>query len=351
MSMSKFPLRMKFALVAIIAPILCAASAHAQRPDTAAVYLYQGADRDQRVLAAAKKEGTLTFYTSMQTPESGPLAAVFEKKYGIKVVLWRATSDQVVQRAITEARGNRNTFDLVETNATEIEALGRENVVAPYHTPHLADLPEWAVPPHRKWYSDRANLWVVAYNTNKVKKAEIPASYDGFAEPKWKGRIAIESSDQDWMYGVINYLGEPRGLELFRKLSALRPEMRLGHALLANLIAAGEVQVGLTVYSGNADSLKNKGGPIDWVAVEPIIGRPQAVGLARSAPHPNAALLFADFILSPEGQKLLNELDRVPASRKQTTLLNKFKYQMVDPIKWVDESAKWEKLFHEMFMK
>ena len=349
--MSKFRLRMKFALVAIIAPILCAASAQAQRADTAAVYLYQGADRDQRVLAAAKKEGTLTFYTSMQTPESGPLAAAFEKKYGIKIVLWRATSDQVVQRAITEARGNRNTFDLVETNATEIEALGRENVVAPYHTPHLADLPEWAVPPHRKWYSDRANLWVVAYNTNKVKKDEIPASYDSFAEPKWKGRIAIESSDQDWMYGVINYLGEPRGLELFRKLSALRPEMRLGHALLANLIAAGEVQVGLTVYSGNADSLKNKGGPIDWVAVEPIIGRPQAVGLARSAPHPNAALLFADFILSPEGQKLLNELDRVPASRKQTTLLNKFKYQMVDPIKWVDESAKWEKLFHEMFMK
>jgi iron(III) transport system substrate-binding protein len=351
MSMSKFRLRVKSALVAIIAPILCAASAQAQRPDTAAVYLYQGADRDQRLLAAAKKEGTLNFYTSMQTPESGPLAAAFEKKYGIKVVLWRATSDQVVQRAITEARGNRNTFDLVETNATEIEALGRENVVAPYHTPHLADLPEWAVPPHRKWYSDRANLWVVAYNTNKVKKDEIPASYDGFAEPKWKGRIAIESSDQDWMYGVINYLGEPRGLELFRKLSALRPEMRLGHALLANLIAAGEVQVGLTVYSGNADSLKNKGGPIDWVAVEPIIGRPQAVGLARSAPHPNAALLFADFILSPEGQKLLNELDRVPASRKQTTLLNKFKYQMVDPIKWIDESAKWERLFHELFMK
>jgi iron(III) transport system substrate-binding protein len=340
------------AVVAAVAPSWSTpAGAQGARPDSAAVYLYQGADREARLLAAARKEGTLTFYTSMQTPESGPLAQAFEKKYGIKVVLWRATSDQVVQRAIAEARGNRNTFDLVETNATEIEALARENVVAQYHTPHTADLPDWAIPPHRKWLSDRANLWVVAFNTGKVKKAEIPPSYDGFAEPKWKGRIAIESSDQDWMYGVINYLGEASGTELFRKLSAMKPEMRLGHALLANLIAAGEVQVGLTVYSGLADSLRNKGGPIDWVAVEPIVGRPQAVAVARAAPHPNAALLFADFILSPDGQKLLNELDRVPSSRKQTTLLNRFKYQMVDPIKWVDESAKWEKLFHELFMK
>src|SRR5947208_16515114 len=128
MSMSKFRLRMKFALVAIIAPILCAASAQAQRPDTAAVYLYQGTDRDQRLLDAAKKEGTLTFYTSMQTPESRPLSAAFEKKYGIKVNLWRATSEQVIQRAVTEARGNRNTMDVVETNAPKVEALGRDGV-------------------------------------------------------------------------------------------------------------------------------------------------------------------------------------------------------------------------------
>jgi iron(III) transport system substrate-binding protein len=340
-----------FAAVMMLAPSWTPVRAQGARPDSAAVYLYQGADREQRLVTAAKKEGTLTFYTSMQTPESQPLSQAFEKKYGIRINLWRATSDQVVQRAVTEARGNRNAFDLVETNATEIEALARENVVAPYHTPHIADLPDWAIPPHRKWLSDRANLWVVAYNTGKVKKQELPQSYDGFADPKWKGRIAIESSDQDWMYGVINHLGEARGLELFRKLSAMKPEMRLGHALLANLIAAGEVPVGLTVYSGLADSLRNKGGPIDWVAVEPLVGRPQAVGLAKSAPHPNAALLFADFILSPEGQKLLNSLDRVPSSRRETTLLDKFKYQMVDPIKWIDESAKWEKLFHELFMK
>jgi iron(III) transport system substrate-binding protein len=286
----------------------------------------------------------------MQTPESGPLSAAFEKKYGIKVNLWRATSDQVVQRAITEARGNRNTVDVVETNAPEVEALGREGVVAEYFSPHFKDFPDWALPAHHKWASARANLWIVAFNTNKVKREDIPKTYDGFADPKWRCRIGIESTDQDWMYAVIQFLGEERGMETFRKLSALKPDMRLGHALLAELIAAGEVPVGLTVYSGNADSLKKKGAPIDWMPVEPIVGRPQAVSVASRAPHPNAAMLFVDFVLSPDGQKVLNDLDRNPASKMQATLLTKYKFSMVDPTKWLDEASRWEKIWKELFL-
>jgi len=330
--------------------LLMVPPAAAQRVEPSAVYLYKGADRDQRLVEAAKKEGTLTFYTSMQTPESGPLAAAFEKRYGIKVNLWRATSDQVIQRSITEARGGRNAMDVVETNAPEVEALARESVVAEYHSPHFKDFPDWALPAHRKWTSARANLWIVAFNTNKAKREEIPPTYEGFADPKWRGRIGIESTDQDWMYAVVQFLGEERGMALFRKLAAMKPDMRLGHALLGELIAAGEVPVGLTVYSGNADSLRKKGAPIDWVAVEPVVGRPQAVAVATKAPHPNAALLFADYVLSPEGQKVLNDLDRNPASKTQATLLTKYKLSMVDPIKWFDEAAKWEKLWKELFL-
>jgi iron(III) transport system substrate-binding protein len=336
--------------IVISAVLAIAPSALAQRVDPSAVYLYKGADRDQRILDAARKEGTLTFYTSMQTPESGPLSAAFEKKYGVKVNLWRATSDQVIQRSITEARANRNALDVVETNAPEVEALAREGVVAEYYSPHFKDFPDWALPAHHKWASARANLWVVAFNTNKVKRDDIPSTFEGFTDPKWRGRIGIESTDQDWMYAVIQFLGEQRGMEMFRKLAALKPDMRVGHALLAELIAAGEVPVGLTVYSGNADSLKKKGAPIDAVPVEPIVGRPQALSVATRAPHPSAALLFADFVLSPDGQKLLNDLDRNPASKTQTTLLSKYKYSMVDPMKWLDESAKWEKVWKEMFL-
>jgi iron(III) transport system substrate-binding protein len=330
-----------------------AASAHAQTAgaDNSAIYSYQGSDRAERLTAKAREEGTLTLYTSMATTESAPLAQAFEKKYGVKVQLWRALSENVLRRALTEMRGGRRSMDVVETNAPEVEALAREQVVAPVDSPYLADLPAWAIPPHRRWFSDRANLWVTGYNTTKVKRDEVPVAVEGFADPKWKGRLSIEATDNDWMYGVVNFMGEQRGLDFFRRLAALKPEMRKGHILVAQLVAAGELQVCLTIYSGNADSIKAKGGPIDWAVVEPLVGRPQAVALAANAPHPHAALLFADFLLSPEGQKLLADMGRVPSSRTQKTLLDAHKYVMVDPMKWIDEAPKWEKLWTELFLK
>src|SRR6516225_4530480 len=271
--------------------------------DNSAIYLYQGADRSERLIAKAREEGTLTFYTSMATTESGPLAQAFEKKYGAKVQLWRALSENVLQRALTEARGGR------------------------------------------------ANLWVVGYNTGKVKREELPAMLEGFADPRWKGRLALEATESDWMYGVVSFMGEARGLEFFRKLAALKPEMRKGHVLVAQLVAAGELPLCLTIYSGNAVSIKAKGGPIDWAAVEPLVGRPQAIAVAANAPHPHAALLFADFVLSPEGQKLLGDMGRVPSSRTQKTLLDAHKHVMVDPIKSLAEAPKWEGLWNELFLK
>jgi iron(III) transport system substrate-binding protein len=326
---------------------------HAQTAaaDNSAIYLYQGADRGERLIAKAREEGTLTVYTSMATTESGPLAQAFEKKYGVKVQLWRALSENVLQRALTEARGGRRSMDVVETNAPEVEALAREEVVAEFSSPSLADLPPWAIPTHRRWFSDRANLWVVGYNTGKVKREELPAALEGFADPRWKGRLALEATDSDWMYGVVSFMGEARGLEFFRKLAALKPEMRKGHVLVAQLVAAGELSLCLTIYSGNADSIKAKGGPIDWAAVEPLVGRPQAIAVASNAPHPHAALLFADFVLSPQGQKLLGDMGRVPSSRTQKTLLDAHKHVMVDPIKSLAEAPKWEGLWNELFLK
>jgi iron(III) transport system substrate-binding protein len=342
-------LQMLLALVFALWPVL--ARAQAAATDNASIYSYNGPDREQRLIAKAREEGTLALYTSMATTESARLAQAFERRYGIKVQLWRALSENVLQRALAEARGRRRAMDVVETNAPEVEALAREQVIAPFDSPYVADLPAWAVPPHRRWFSDRANLWVTGYNTEKVKREELPPTLAGFAAPAWKGRLSLEATDYDWMSGVISYMGETRGEELFRQLSALKPEMRKGHVLLAQLVAAGELQVCLTIYSGNADSIKSKGGPIDWRPIEPLVGRPQALALAANAPHPHAALLFADFVLSPEGMQLLNELGRVPASRTQKTLLDASKYVMIDPIRSTDEAPRWEKLWNELFLR
>ena len=175
------------------------------------------------------------------------------------------------------------------------------------------------------------NLFVVAFNTQKVKREEIPETYEGFADPKWRGKLAIESTDQEWLGAIVKYWGEERAMAFFRKLAVLKPEMRKGHVLLAQLVAAGETPVGLTAYSANANSIKEKGGPIDWVPVEPLVGRPQGLAVMKNAPHPHAALLFADYVLSPEGQALSASsagCRRAKASRRQ---MDTVKFTLIDP--------------------
>jgi iron(III) transport system substrate-binding protein len=316
-----------------------------------AVFRYRGADRDTRLVERAKKEGSVVLYTSLAPTESQPLSDAFQKKYGIKVVLWRGLSAQVVQRAITEARGRRNAVDVIETNGPEMEMLAREKLLGEIHSPYLADLPAGAIPAHRTWFPDRFNFYVVGFNTTKVQRSQIPATYEGFLDPKWKGRIAVEATDAEWMATLIKTWGDAKGMDYFRKLSALRPDVRTGHILLANLVVAGEVPVGLTIYNSNIVPLKRKGAPVDFVPVQPVVARPQGIGVARNAPHPHAALLFTDFVLSPEGQRLLESLGRVPASLRVKSELNNFPFIVIDPSTALDEKDKWEKLWNDLFLK
>ena len=315
------------------------------------VFRYRGADRDTRLVERAKQEGSVVLYTSLAPTESKPLAEAFEKKYGIKVELWRALSDKVVQRVVTEAQARKNTVDVVETNGPEMEMIAREKLLAEIHSPHLQDLPAAAIPPHRTWYPDRMNFFVVAYNTAKVQRSEIPAGYEGFLDPKWKGRIGIEATDAEWMATLIKAWGNEKGMDYFRKLAAMKPDVRKGHVLLAELIAAGEVPVGLTVYNSNVESLKKRGAPIDFVPVQPVAARPQGIGVAKNAPHPHAALLFVDFVISPEGQRLFESMGRVPASTAVKSNLNNFPFTLIDPVTILDESEKWGKLWDELFIR
>jgi iron(III) transport system substrate-binding protein len=335
-------------LLTLVALGVCAvAGAFAQSPQ-AAVYLYGGTDRARRLAEGARTEGTLVVYTSLATSESVPLTQAFEKKYGVKVQLWRSLSSQVMQRALNEANARRHAVDVIETNAPELEALARERVIARFDSPYIADIPSWGVPAHRGWIADRVDFFVVAFNTAKVKRDELPATYEGFLDAKWKGRIGLEATDQEWLAGLAKRRGEKDALDFFRKLVAMKPDVRKGHVLLSELVAAGEVPVSLTNYASNADSMKRRGMPIDWKPVEPVIGRPQALGLAAAAPHPNAALLFADFVLSPEGQQLFNSMGRFPASTKVKSPLVTFPYVMLDPVALVDEDEKWLKYWNEL---
>ena len=337
------------ALAAVLIGAAAGASAQAVDPHRAQL-MYKGADRDKRILDKARQEGSVSVYTSLAPTEAQPLVEAFEAKYGVKVQMWRGLSDGVVQRTLTEARGKRHVVDVIETNGPEMEALAREQVLSEFHSPYLVDIPAESIPKHRQWIPDRLNFYVVAYNPRKVKPEELPKTYEGFLDPKWKRRIALEATDSEWMGGVVKAWGEPRGMEFFRKLAEVKPDMRKGHILLVQLIASGEVDVGLTAYYANVASAKRRGASVDWAAVEPVIARPQGIGIARQAPHPNAALLFADFMLSPQAQAMLAGMGRVPVSRAVKTDTSSLNYVMSDPAVILDESDKWQQLWDRLFM-
>jgi len=297
------------------------------------------------------QDKTVVLYTSLAPTESGPLAQAFEKKTGIKVEVWRALSEKVVQRALTEARAKRYAVDVIETNGPEMEMLAREQLFAELKSPYLADLPPAAIPKHRQWIPDRLNFFVVGYNTQKVRRDELPKDYRGFLDAKWKGRLGIEATDSEWMATLVKRWGERDGFDYFRKLAEMRPDVRKGHVLLAELIAAGEIPVGLTVYNSNAESFKRKGAPIDWLPVHPVVARPQGIAILKNAPHRPAAQAFVDFVLSPEGQELFNSMGRVPVSTKVKTHLNQFEYTLVDAAIVLDEQEKWTREWDKLFIQ
>ena len=336
-------------IAALLAPAL--ALAQGKPGPHSALYLYKGADRDAKVLAGAKKEGKVIVYTSLNTKDSVPISEAFKKKYGVEVELWRSSSEKVLQRAVTEARAGRHSVDSFELNGPELEALWREGLLDKYYTPQGKNMPPAAFAKNGAYIADRFNFFTIGYNTNLVKPNDVPKSYEDLLDPKWVGRIGIEASDTDWFGSLVHAMGEEKGMAFFRKLAAMKPQMRTGHTLMAELVSSGEIALALDIYNHNAERLKVKGAPIEWKPLKPTFGRPNGVSVAKNAPHPHAALLFVDFMLSLDGQQLIKKRNRVPASNKVDSNLNDFPYEMIDPVVVIDEADKWEKRWSELFLK
>ena len=343
-------MRLMIAAVALLVAAGCGQAAEPSGPTAADLALYEGADRLDRLIEGAKREGELSIYTSSQATDVGAVVEAFDKKYGIKTTLWRAGSEAVLNRAVQETRAGRYTVDVVETNGPELESLSREQVLQRVKSPHHADLIAPAIRPHGEWVGTRLNVFVQAYNTKMVKKDELPKTWEEFRDPKWKGKLGIEQEDSDWLAGILSELGEERGTKLFREIVAANGmSVRKGHTLLTQLVASGEVPLALTVYNYKAEQLRGEGAPIDWFVIGNAIARPNGVGVARRAPHPHAALLFYDFELSPEGQQIIAMRDFVPTSKKIDTPLNKVPMVFVDARVSIDEYDKWKNLYTDLF--
>ena len=324
------------------------ASAQTGQPAAADLAAYTGADRMERLVAGAKKEGSVAVYSSAATDDMAALIAAFEKKYGVKVRLWRASSENIVQRAVIEARGGRFDADVFETGAIAMESMQRERLFQEIKTPALSALLPAAILPHREWIGTRLNVFVAAYNTGLIKKGELPKRYDDLLDRRWAGKLGVEAEDSDWFGGVVSALGEERGLKLFRDIVAANGlSVRKGHTLLANLVVSGEVPLALSAYAYKAEQLRKSGAPIDWFVIPPAVARFEGAGVARRASHPNAAILFFEFMLT-DGQDILLARDFFPARANARPLPEGASLHFLDSAKGLDEYPKWSKQYRDV---
>ena len=307
---------------------------------------YSGPDRTERLIAGAKKEGQVNIYSSITVDDMKIIGGGFEKKYGIKLQQWRSSSEDILQRAMVEARGGRYEVDAIETSAVEMETLHRENMLQEVKSPLLAEIVPAAVRPHREWIGDRLNIISAGYNTDVVKGSDIPKTYEDLLNPKWKGKLSVEADDAVWFGALVTAMGEEKGLKYFRELVRTNGlSLRKGHTLIANLIVSGEVPYALTVYDYKVKQLKRHGAPIEWQVLAPGIARFLGAGVMKRAPHPHAAVLFFDFMLH-DAQALMVDHDFTPTNMKVKPL--DAPYTLVDPALVLDQGAKWQKLFSEI---
>ena len=315
----------------ISALLLAVAAPFASAQSFADLALSDSPTRHQRLFGAARKEGSLTVYTSNAAPTIKELSADFEKRYGVRVNVWRASSAKVLQRLAAEKRANRWDFDAVGVSSPELEALYREKLLQEVSSSWHKEMLEGTMPAHRGWAPQFINVFVQAYNTNAIKKQDLPKRWADLLDARWRGKLGVEVKAGEWYCTLLKNIGEEKGTELFREIAARNGlSVRSGNSVLANMVVSGEVPLALAVYSHMIDQARQQGAPVDWFAIDPMIGRSNGIGVSRRPPHPNAALLYYEYAIG-DAQPLMLKMNYLSPLKKLASPLRGAKILLVDP--------------------
>jgi iron(III) transport system substrate-binding protein len=284
---------------------------------------------------AAKREGEVAYYASMNLSEANALIGEFEKRFPfIKVKLNRTGSEKLLTRILTEARAKKTFADVIQTVEFSMHIFNRRGLLARY-VPQANSLYPKDFKEEGFWTTVYYNSYVTAYNTRLVAARALPKTYDDLLDPNWKGKLMMEGTKAEWFAGMLQILGQERGLNYMRALAKQQPSLREGHELLAQLVAAGEGVFDINIPAASVERMKERGAPIDWTALGPVPSTMVGAGVAAQAPHPSAARIFLDFLLSREGQKLMQTPGRMSArgdfTNEQAAMLKDLKIVPVHP--------------------
>ena len=273
------------------------------------------ANREQ-LIEGAKKEGEVILYASMNLEEANTIIQRFEGKYPfLKVKLNRTDSEKLLTKILVEAKAKKSSADAIQTLGFAMHTLKKTQLLGHYLSPENGYYPK-EFKEEGYWTTVYTNPYVAAYNPRMVSKENLPRKYDDLLLPMWKGQMMIEPTKVDWFGGVLQLMGKEKGLKYMRELAKQNLMSRIGHDLIAQLVAAGEAALDIDIPAPSVDRVKKRGAPIDWVAFPPAPASLIGIGISSQPLHPYAARLYVDFVLSLEGQKTLAELGRYLARRE-----------------------------------
>ena len=282
----------------------------ARKPSTIAeLVTYRGADREAVLYAGAKTEGKIIWYTSLAGDSYKELVKAFETKYpGIKVDSYRAQGADLVVRMQEEAKARRNIADTIETTEGSLIFLRDDKLLRPYDSPYLDKYPEDGKERADKnlvyWALARESYIGFTYNKSLVPKDAVPKNFDGLFHPALKGKMGIsigQTSDK-----IIGAMIKSKGEEMVRKLKGQEIKLySIDAPALVNTITTGEIAASPAIFQTHTLLAASKGAPVEWVPMDLVPTNVGSAAVAANPPHPHAALLMADFLLSPAGQQVL----------------------------------------------
>ena len=311
-----------------------------------------GQERRDELVKRATEEGQLAIYTSMTSDVADAVVEAFEDTFGdIDVSVYRAGSETVLQRILQEQNAGFAGNDVVETNATELFALANEEALAEY-SGERRDLVSEAGQ-FEGWTATRFNLFAPSWNTNLIKDIGVPTSWEDLADPKYDGQLAMEVGDYDWYLTLHKYWQEQGKSEeevdkLFADMADGAKVVK-GHTVQGELLSAGQFAVVASNYTYLVERVKQKGAPVDYrPLVEPVIARPNGVGLMKTATNPAAGMLFADWLLE-EGQAVIAEEGLTPSiAEGGADPLEGVEVIPVDVEALLNESDRWSKEYEAL---
>ena len=312
-------------------------------------------ERVTKLIEGAKQENNLLWYTTTNVAEGTELLAEFRKAYPfIKTGIVKVGSEKLMNKVLTEHRAKKYLFDVVLTGAEGI-MLKKKEITAKYISPHTKFYHERSKDPEGYWTDVYLTVNVIGYNTQLISAQDAPKTWEDLLNPRWKGKMGMDNDAFEWLAGMFYEMGEEKATAYFNKLSEQNIIVRPGRTLNAQLVTAGELEIGVTLYIQRIEKLKEKGAPIEWVGLSPTIAEIHPIAISAHAPHPNCARLFVDFILSQKGQEKIASFYRTPSrmdvDHKVPGLKKQLKNLRIIDASMVDEYDKYVDLFAKFFIK